>query len=137
VVEAIRYLDLHWPLPEEGPEELRTSYIELFRPCLLNSALAAIKIQPTSSANSTTAVANTTRAINQFDLKPADGAKALYRRALARVQLKDDEQAEQDLLQARGLAPEDAAINAELAKIKETRKQQRDKEKKAFKKMFQ
>ncbi|KAH6910662.1 peptidyl-prolyl cis-trans isomerase [Coprinopsis sp. MPI-PUGE-AT-0042] len=135
--KAIRYLDLHWPLPEEGPEELRTSYIELFRPCLLNSALAAIKIQPTSSANLTTAVANTTRAINKFDLRPADGAKALYRRALARVQLKDDEKAEQDLLEAQKLAPEDAGITAELGKIKDMRKQQRDKEKKAFKKMFQ
>lgn len=135
--KATRYLDLHWPLPEEGPEELRASYVELFRPCLLNSALAAIKIQPSSSANSTTAVANTTRAINQFDLKPADGAKALYRRALARVQLKDDEQAEQDLLEAQKLAPEDAAIATELGKIKEVRKQKREKEKKAFKKMFQ
>lgn len=135
--KAIRYLDLHWPLPDEGPDELRTSYVELFRPCLLNSALAAVKIQPSSSASSTTAVANTTRAINQFDLKPADGAKALYRRALARVQLKDDEQAEKDLLEAQKLAPEDAAIAAELGKIKEVRKQQRDKEKKAFKRMFQ
>jgi len=63
-------------------------------------------------------------------------AKALYRRALAQVQLKDEEKAEQDLLEAGHLVPDDAAIQGELSKIRQQRKEKRDKEKKQFKKMF-
>lgn len=63
-------------------------------------------------------------------------AKALYRRALARVILKDDEEAEKDLAEAIALVPTDQAIAGELAKVKQRKKEKRDKEKKAFKKMF-
>ncbi|KIM41336.1 hypothetical protein M413DRAFT_445361 [Hebeloma cylindrosporum] len=62
--------------------------------------------------------------------------KALYRRALAHVQLKDEEKAEQDLVEASQLVPDDAAIQSELSKIRHQRKEKRDKEKKQFKKMF-
>jgi peptidyl-prolyl isomerase D len=104
---------------------------------LLNSALAAIRVTPKSTANATNAIANTTRALNQFTLKDADKAKALYRRALARVQLKDEEQAEEDLIEASKVAPDDKAIAAELGKIKQAQKEQKDREKKAYKRMFQ
>jgi peptidyl-prolyl isomerase D len=61
----------------------------------------------------------------------------LYRRALARVQLKDEEQAEEDLIEASKVAPDDKAIAAELGKIKQAQKEQKDREKKAYKRMFQ
>ncbi|TFK29488.1 peptidyl-prolyl cis-trans isomerase [Coprinopsis marcescibilis] len=134
--KAIRYLDIHHPLGDDASEELKTGYKDLFTPVLLNSALAAIKTVPQSSANSAIAVTSTTRAINQFDLKPADRAKAFYRRGLARRQLKDEEKAEQDLIEAANLAPEDSAIAAELQKIKQAAKELRDKEKKAYKRLF-
>lgn len=69
-------------------------------------------------------------------------AKALYRRALANVALKDDEGARNDLLEAGNLlATEDplnlkAAISTELAKITQREKEKKEKEKKAYKKLF-
>lgn len=69
-------------------------------------------------------------------------AKALYRRALAKAALKDDGGARSDLLEASTLlATEDplnlkAAISMELAKITQHEKELREKEKKAYKKLF-
>lgn len=63
-------------------------------------------------------------------------AKALYRRALANIILKEDDDAEKDLVEASGLVPDDKAISSELSKLRQRKKEKRDKEKKAFKKMF-
>ena len=63
-------------------------------------------------------------------------AKALYRRALGHTAEKDDEEAEGDLVRAHELVKDDAAIVAELEKVRARKKEKRDKEKKAFKKMF-
>lgn len=62
--------------------------------------------------------------------------KALYRRAIAHAALKNEDQAEKDLIEASRVVPDDAVITAELSKIRLRRKEKRDKEKKAFKKMF-
>lgn len=62
--------------------------------------------------------------------------KALYRRALAHVALHDEDAAEQDLRAALGFVPGDAAIRAELDRVRELKKAQREKEKKAFKGLF-
>ena len=45
-------------------------------------------------------------------------------------------QAEQDLVRAHELVKDDAAIVAELEKVRARKKEKRDKEKKAFKKLF-
>ena len=50
--------------------------------------------------------------------------------------MKTEENAEQDLVEASHLVPEDAAITAELTKIRQQRKAKREKEKKAYKKLF-
>jgi len=50
--------------------------------------------------------------------------------------MKTEEHAEKDLVEASHLVPEDAVITAELTKIRQQRKEKRDKEKKAYKKMF-
>lgn len=63
-------------------------------------------------------------------------AKALYRRALAHIILKDDDESEKDLIKASKLVPEDQAISGELAKLRQRIKAERDKKKAAFKKMF-
>lgn len=60
----------------------------------------------------------------------------MYRRALAHIVLKDDEQAENDLISASKLIKDDAAILGELEKARARKKEKRDKEKKAFKKLF-
>ncbi|CAA7266288.1 unnamed protein product [Cyclocybe aegerita] len=134
--KSIRYLDIHPVLPEDAPPELRDSYDALLAPLLLNSALAAIRSQPKSTANAMIAVGNATRALDKLQLNDADKAKALYRRSLAHLYLADEEKAEQDLTQAAELVPGDAAIAAELGKIKQRKKEQREKEKKQFKKLF-
>ncbi|KAF8816328.1 hypothetical protein BYT27DRAFT_7184179 [Phlegmacium glaucopus] len=134
--KSIRYLDVHPVLPETSPPELQHSFNALLAPLLLNSALAAIRAQPQSSANAMIAIANATRALNKLELNNADKAKALYRRALAHAYMKTEEHAEKDLVEASHLVPEDAAIAAELSKIRQQRKEKRDKEKKAYKKLF-
>lgn len=63
-------------------------------------------------------------------------AKAHYRRALGHVALNEDDEAEADLIKARELVSGDAAINAELEKVRQRKKEKRDKEKKVFKKLF-
>lgn len=63
-------------------------------------------------------------------------AKALYRRALANIILKEEDHAEQDLVEASSLVPDDKVIGGELSKLRQRKKEKRDKEKKAFKKMF-
>lgn len=101
------------------------------------------------------AVMNTTRALDKLELSTADqgkdmpsvalcstrltgnlSAKAYYRRALARNILKDEEAAEADLITAHNLVPTDSAIESELAKLRQRKKEQRDREKKAYKKLF-
>ena len=137
-------------MPDDAPPELKDSYDALLAPLLLNSALAAVRV-----GQARVAVDSATRALDRLELNSADKgkaatpcshisslivcghvAKALYRRALGRAALKEDEEAEQDLVNAHELVKDDAAILAELDKVRARRKEKRDKEKKAFKKMF-
>ncbi|KAF9077749.1 40 kDa cyclophilin [Rhodocollybia butyracea] len=134
--KSIRYLDVHHILPDDAPPELADSYKALLAPLLLNSALAAVRAQPSSSSNAEIAVKSATRALTALELNNADKAKALYRRALAHALLKGDDAAEQDLIEASKLVPEDQAIAGELTRVKNRKKEKRDKEKKAYKKMF-
>jgi len=116
--------------------------------------LAAVRITPPSSLNADVAIASATRALG-LELSNADKgvflscfvdrpslttvkllSQALYRRSLALSIKKDDDDAEKDLAEAAQLVPEDQAIAAELAKIRQRKKEKRDKEKKAYKKMF-
>ncbi|EEB91797.1 hypothetical protein MPER_09789 [Moniliophthora perniciosa FA553] len=134
--KSIRYLDVHREVPEsEDSEEVKKSYIALLVPLLLNSALAGVRIQPPTSHNAEIAVASAARALS-LELNSADQAKALYRRALAYTILKEDDTAEKDLVEATKLVPDDQAISGELAKVRQRRKEKRDKEKAAYKKMF-
>ncbi|KIP04828.1 hypothetical protein PHLGIDRAFT_36734 [Phlebiopsis gigantea 11061_1 CR5-6] len=129
--KAIRYLDVHPVLPQDAPPELQDSYSALLAPLLLNSALAAVR-----TGQAKIAIDSATRALERLELNNADKAKALYRRSLGRTALKDDDDAERDLVQAHELVKEDAAIIAELEKVRARKKEKRDKEKKAFKKLF-
>ena len=120
-------------LPENSPPELKDSYDSLLAPLLLNSALAALRTQP---ADASTTLKNTTRALDRLELSNADKAKALYRRALAEVILKEEDEAEADLVAASQFAPEDTAISSKLKEVRDEKKKKREREKKAFKKLF-
>ncbi|KAJ6785860.1 hypothetical protein PWT90_09889 [Aphanocladium album] len=69
--------------------------------------------------------------------KDADRAKALYRRGVANVRLKDEEAALKDLEEASKLAPSDGLIANELQAVKAKAAARAAKEKAAYKKFFQ
>ncbi|KAK1750802.1 41 kDa peptidyl-prolyl cis-trans isomerase [Echria macrotheca] len=66
-----------------------------------------------------------------------DKAKALYRRGFAQVRVKDEDAALKSLEEAKKLAPDDAAITAELTAVKKLASARIAKEKAAYKKFFQ
>jgi peptidyl-prolyl isomerase D len=70
--ESIRYLDVHPFLPEESPVELKESYDALLAPLLLNSALAAIRVQPPSASRAEIAIKSATRALDTLTLSDSD-----------------------------------------------------------------
>ena len=77
-----------------------------------------------------------TNALGLSRIPDADRAKAYYRRALAEIGLKDDDEAMKDLEAALKVAPGDAAITKELAAVKKKVTEQAKKEKQAYKKFF-
>jgi peptidyl-prolyl isomerase D len=97
-----------------------------------NSALMNLKQQnwedTIRSAENALAVAN---------VSDKDKAKALYRKGYAQVRVKDEDEALQSLEAAKKLAPEDAAVNAELAAVKKAAAARIAKEKAAYKKFFE
>lgn len=102
-------------------------------PLLTNAALAALKLSPPAASS---AVSLATRALNLGKLSPSEKGKALYRRALGTIQLKDDEGAEKDLKEALENVPGDAGITRALKEVEVKRKERKDKERKAYAKMF-
>ncbi|KAF9238065.1 40 kDa cyclophilin [Melanogaster broomeanus] len=160
-LKSLRYLDQRPALPDNVPPERKEEFDELRTVLLNNSALAALR---TPSPDPSLAVHQTSRAyllavktehkgqlfllylmcrvMSSIHLVIFAIAKALYRRALAHAALKDEDAAKRDLLEANELlAAEDplnmkSAISNELAKIAQRQKEHRDKEKKAYKKLF-
>ncbi|KLO18981.1 hypothetical protein SCHPADRAFT_818941 [Schizopora paradoxa] len=132
--KAMRYLDVHPYLPEETPFETKKAFQDLLASLLLNSSLAAIKATGTSNAQR--AVEWTTRAYDRLPLSDADKGKALYRRALAKLALGEEDEAETDLVEARKLVPLDENVEKELTKVRFAKKAKLDKEKAKYKKMF-
>lgn len=135
-LKSIRYLDVHPVMPDGSGPELKTSFDALLAPLLLNSALAGLRAQPPSASNARIAIDSTTRALGRLELSNADKAKALYRRGLAHSTLREEDEAERDLMEASKLVSEDQAITNELSKIRQRKKEKKDKEKAAFKKLF-
>jgi peptidyl-prolyl isomerase D len=143
-------------MPDGSPPELKDSFNALLVPLLLNSALAALKVHPQTPADARVGIDCATRALDRMALNNADkgkchlrkfydmgldgecttSAKALYRRALAHVVLKEEDAAESDLVAASQLISEDQAVANELTKVRQIKKEKKEKEKKAFKKMF-
>ena len=88
------------------------------------------------SACSSLALLLTTQALKLTPLKPEEEAKALYRRALAGFEMKNDEGAEADLTAAKALVPADAAIPHLLARVQARQQERKQRERSAFSKMF-
>ena len=82
------------------------------------------------------ALKSASNAVNLEKISDADKAKAYYRKALANIGLKEQDQAREDLEEAQKLAPSDAAIARELGIVRKKLADQAKKEKAAYKKFF-
>ncbi|KAH9171820.1 cyclophilin-like domain-containing protein [Lactarius sanguifluus] len=124
--KALRYLDVHHhALPDDAPSELSRRICGAARP-----ALAQL------GPRGRTALDATNAALALPKLSDSDRAKALYRKGLAQVTLKEEEEAEKVLVEALSIAKDDKAISGELERLRQRKKAAREKEKAAYKRMF-
>jgi len=130
--KGLRYLNER-PTAEDGDGPEVGKQMTALRFALhSNSALLQNKLKMFSDAS--------TSASNALELKgptDAERAKAYFRRATAKVGLKDEEEAQKDLEEANRLAPGDPGITKELAAVKKKAQEQTKKEKAALKKFFE
>ncbi|OAL31566.1 hypothetical protein AYO22_01158 [Fonsecaea multimorphosa] len=131
--KALRYLNEYPAANDNDPKDLQSNMDALRFTLHSNSALLANKAKRYDEAQKWAGFA-----IDSIpkDAKDTDKAKVYFRRAQARVALKDLEEALKDFEQAAKLAPEDAAIKAELARTKKTLADSIKKEKESYKKFF-
>lgn len=130
-LKALRYLhEYPAPLDTDAPDlgpKLNALKISLYS----NAALLQNKTgQTTEAANSAT------KALEIEGISDKDKAKALFRRAQARIAKKNEEDGLKDLEEAKRLVPGDAAVLKELEGVKWRVKERKDKEKKAFANAF-
>lgn len=128
--KGLRYLNED-PDLENEPAETKQKMDALRAALNSNAALMNIKLNAWDDA-----VRAATNAVDVGVLSDKEKAKALYRRGVAYVKLKDEELAIKDLEEAKKLAPEDKAIIAELASVKKAAAERLAKEKKAYRKFF-
>ena len=132
--KALRYLNEYPAANDTDPKGLQEKLDSLRFTLHSNSALLAIKSKRYDEAQKWAGFA-----IDAMpkDAKDADRAKAYYRRGQAKVALKDAEEGLNDYQEAAKYAPGDAAIKADLAKVKKQLDESAKKEKASFKKFFE
>ncbi|OQU95001.1 hypothetical protein CLAIMM_01272 [Cladophialophora immunda] len=131
--KALRYLNEYPAANDNDPKDLQSNMDALRFTLHSNSALLANKAKRYDEAQKWAGFA-----IDSIpkDAKDTDKAKVYFRRAQARVALKDLEEALKDYEQAATLAPEDAAIKSELARTKRTLADSIKREKESYKRFF-
>lgn len=130
--KGLRYLN-EYPDPDEGdPPELAKQLTAIRFTLHSNSALLQNKLKSYEDAQK-----SANKALEQADIAGPDRAKAFYRKGLASLGLKDEDQAVKDFEEALNLAPGDAAITKELSAVKKKIAEQAKKEKAAYKKFFE
>ena len=128
--KGLRYLNEDPSLENEPPETKKN--MDALRFTLnANSALLSNKLKAYDDA-----LRYASAALDVADITDADKAKALYRRAVAEVGLKDEDGALKDLEEANKLVPNDAAVVKELAQVKKAAAERAKKEKAAYSKFF-
>jgi peptidyl-prolyl isomerase D len=128
--KGLRYLNEDPDLTNEPPETKKA--INALRFTLnSNSALLSNKLKTYDDA-----LRSASAALDVADISGADKAKALYRKAVAEVGLKDEDAAVADLEAAIKLAPGDPAITKELSQVKKAAADRAKKEKAAYSKFF-
>lgn len=128
--KGLRYLNED-PDLEAAPEGTKAKLDAARYTLNANMALMNLKLELFRDARSAAG-----SALEVNGISDAERAKALYRRGLANIKLKDEDDALKDLEQANKLAPTDAAISKELATVKTAAQKRTQKEKAAYKKFF-
>ncbi|KAF2707873.1 peptidyl-prolyl cis-trans isomerase 1 [Pleomassaria siparia CBS 279.74] len=129
--KALRYLH-EYPAPlDSDPADLGPKLNALKITLYCNSAL----LQNNLGLN-TEAADSATKALEIEGISDKDKAKALFRRAQARVAKKNEEDALKDLEAALKIAPGDPAILRETDGVKKRVKERKEKEKKAYANAF-
>lgn len=130
--KGLRYLNEHPEPGEDDPPELSKQLTAIRFTLHSNSALLQNKLKSYEDAQKSATIA-----LEQADVAGPDRAKAFYRKGLASLGLKDEDQAVKDFEEALNLAPGDAAITKELSAVKKKLAEQAKKEKAAYKKFFE
>lgn len=129
--KGLRYLH-EYPEPlDSDPPELGKQLDALKISLHLNSAQCYLKQENYERANY-----STTAALEIKGITEAEQGKALYRRALAKSGLKDDEDAIKDLEQAQQYVKGDKAIESELARLKKRAADREKRQRSALKGAF-
>ena len=131
--KGLRYLNEHPETSSGDPPELLKHLTQVRFQLHSNSSLLQIKLKAYEEARSSAEYA---LGIDEDEVSDQDRAKASYRKALALLGLKDDEEAVKQLEVAQELAPGDTAISKELGLAKKKAADQAKKEKAAYKKFF-
>lgn len=113
--KGLRYLNEYPNTTEEDPADLRDNIAALRFTLNSNSAQAALKAKRYRDADRWASDAVNSASAST---KSADKAKALYRRAEARIGMKDYEESIKDLEEAKGLDSNNPNIGALLTKTK-------------------
>ncbi|XP_054442614.1 peptidyl-prolyl cis-trans isomerase D-like [Pteronotus mesoamericanus] len=122
--KVLRYMEDSKAITEEA-DRLKLQPVALS--CILNIGACRLKM-----SNWQGAIDSCLRAL---EIDPSN-TKALYHRAQGWQRLKEYDQALADLKKTQEIAPDDKAIQAELLKVKQKIKAQKEKEKAAYAKMF-
>ncbi|XP_046853166.1 peptidyl-prolyl cis-trans isomerase D-like [Xenia sp. Carnegie-2017] len=113
---------------ESANEENVKRHKSIVMPCYLNSAACYLKLK-----NNEEAVNSCSEVIENFD---ESNVKALFRRGQAYTSLRNFDKAMADLQNAAKLAPADKGIRNALVKVKSQIKDQKEREKQMYSKMF-
>ncbi|KAF2963768.1 hypothetical protein GQX73_g9806 [Xylaria multiplex] len=128
--KGLRYLNEE-PDLDAASEDTKTKLSALRFTLNCNSALLNLKLESWEDAER-----SATAALAVPGTSDAEKGKAHYRRGLALIKLKDEDEAVKALQEAKKLVPGDAAITKELETVKKQAAARLAKEKAAYKKFF-
>ncbi|KAJ2819208.1 peptidyl-prolyl cis-trans isomerase cpr6 [Coemansia erecta] len=133
--KALRYLREMIVFDKENDPDgtLRPQFVALRAPIMLNRAMCSLKLSKFDDAIKD---CSHVLDIKDKEVTQKDRTKAYFRRGLASRQLKQNDQARDDLKMAKELDPTDKAIANELARVEAAIKEREQKEKKMYTKLF-
>lgn len=131
--KAIRYLNEKPVFDADDAPELVKEFYAVKIPCYLNRGFCALKMERYAKAIKDM---NSVLDMDAQYLTSADRTKACFRRGSAYLKSGDLDNAKKDLESAKKLNPADAGVARELATVNAKLQAKREKEKKAYAKMF-